>query len=402
AGKLEYTQNLQYFNGNAKAKDNPTVQRWPEIDAFKFKDAVPGTPLEFEGSAKYDYFSREAGTTGHRLKLNPSLSLPLASDWVTVIPSAGFNHMLYLGTDQENLGNQTLKNGVTAGNSTNDDSTQARSWFDTDVTAFSEFYRVFQFDPGESLTPTAENVGNSEWIAMKHSVIPRLDYQYSPNFTGQDKYPAYDELDRPLGVNKLTYSLTNVIDRKARTVTLAGKGEDAEPTLSESYLDVFRLRLEQSYDANEATRTVDRDKYRRRPFSDLMAEIVLQPMGGVTLTSKTYYSPYLGAVTEHEHLLRYEREGVGAAWVGYDYQDEIDEYTRSREEPMGILRLGGDVYITHNLLLGLEFRHDMWTGENLEKTIRLTWLNDCWNLGLELSATPTDTSVGFTINLMQF
>lgn len=401
-GRIEYTQNLQYANGNGKNSDNPTVQRWPEIDVFKFKDSIPGTPLEVQASAKYDYFYREAGTTGHRLKLNPKLSLPLASDWGTIIPSVGYNQLTYLGTKHGTAGQQVLDNGVVVNDPTDDSSFQNRFWFDTDVTAFSELFRVYRMQAGETLNATEQNVGESRWTAVKHSFIPRLEYQFSPTLHSQDKYPAYDKLDRPQGTNRITYSLTNVFDRKTRTVSLSGQGSDAVPRLSENYLDFLRLRLEQSYDANEATRQVELGRYRRRPFSDIMAEIILQPTEGLSLTSKTYYSPYLGAVTEHKNMLRYEREDLGSAFLSYDYQDRIDEYTRQYDDPMGILRLGGDVYIAHNLLLGLEFRHDLWSGDSLEKTIRLTWLRDCWNLNLKCSVGSTDTSFGLSFDLIQF
>ncbi len=74
SAKAEYIQNLQYMNGNGKAEDNTTVQTLPELEAFAFQQKVAGTPFEVSAEVKYDYFTRNKGHTGHRVRVTPDSS----------------------------------------------------------------------------------------------------------------------------------------------------------------------------------------------------------------------------------------------------------------------------------------------------------------------------------------
>jgi LPS-assembly protein len=94
-GKVAWTQNLKYMNGNNPTAANPTTQTLPEIQAFAFKDNIFGTPLEWEGSTRVNYFWREYGTRGFRTDVHPTVSLPLPLGPVTLIPSAGLRNTYY-------------------------------------------------------------------------------------------------------------------------------------------------------------------------------------------------------------------------------------------------------------------------------------------------------------------
>jgi LPS-assembly protein len=120
------------------------------------------------------------------------------------------------------------------------------------------------------------------------------------------------------------------------------------------------------------------------------------------LTSKTWYSPYLSKLTEHEHSLRYVREGVGDAFISYDLLQAVDEYKRRRSNEMEVLRLGGNLYVMQNLILGLEYRTDLEEGTDLEKTVRLTWIGECYDLGLQFTRTDDDTDIGLNFNILKF
>ncbi|WP_022661270.1 LPS-assembly protein LptD [Paucidesulfovibrio longus] len=399
AGKIEYNQNPSYMNGNGKTGDNDSLQRMPELDAFAFKDSIGGTPLEFEGQAKYDYFQREKGTTGQRLELRPRLSLPLHTDAVTVIPYVGARSAFYSVDKWETDGNTTLANGQVEGNNTSEDENPMNLTVEAGVSLFSEVYKTYSLE-SDALALTKDNVGHERWTDVKHSLVPRIDYSYVPRKTGQSDLPYYDERDRVFGEDLVTYSLTNVFDRKREYVTLGPDGET--PTLANDYLDFARVRVSQSYDRLEASRKDELDEYERRPFSDIMAEVSLQPFAGWELTSKSWYSPYLSQVTEHEHTLRYTREGVGDAFISYDLLQKVDEYKRRRASDMQVLHLGGNIYVMQNLILGMEYRTDLNEGVDLEKTLRLTWVGECYDVGLQFTRTDDDTRLGLHFNLFKF
>ncbi len=395
AGKLEYTQNLEYWNGNGDSNGDPTLQKFPELDLFTFKENLFDTPLEFESSVKYDYFSREWGTTGHRLSVNPEISLPLHSDYITFIPSLGLQGNFYKVDRWETDGNQTLAGGQYEGNNTSDDTAPTSFALNTKLTLFSELSQVFKSDE-PALDLTEKNVGQSRWESIKHSIIPRIDYAYQPRRTGQTDLPYFDANDRVFGTNELTYSLTNVLDRKRQTVTLMG---DGDPTLVTDYLDFARVRIKQSYDYMEAKRTDKLNAYERRPFSDILAEIVLKPFAGLSLTSKTFYSPYLSQVMEHENLIGYSFVNGSDIFFGYDFLDSRDEYKYQISDRIQVMRLGGNFNIAKNLVLGLEYRRDLDQARDLEKKLGVFWSGECYDIGFEYSRTPSGDHFGLSFDL---
>jgi len=388
-GKMAWTQNLAYLNGNNPATANPTTQTLPEAHIYAFKDSIPGTPLEWEGSGGFDYFWRQYGTRGFRTDLHPSLSLPLAVGPVTVIPSTGLRSTSY------GVGGYTNEPSTTTTNKA-----PARTFLELGFTAFTEMSRVFALNaPLEAKT---ENVGQSEWTAMRHSVAPRLEFSYIPAPQSQNRLPAFDSLDRIQRKNVITYSLTNVLDRKLTSVVAAPKGNATIPVAATDYLDFFRLRVEQSFDRDEAARTDLLGTYARRPFSDIMVEASVNPQKYVTLTSKTFYSPYLNRSTEHEHMLTLHKEKMGEVRFGYDYLHPLDEYKRQRNKDVQALRLGLDMDITPKLKFSSDYRLDIAGNADLEKTAGLTWTEQCYNVQLVFSRKPSDQSLELRFNLLDF
>ncbi len=391
--KVAWIQNLAYMNGNNSASLNPTTQSLPEINAFAFKDSLAGTPFDLEASGRFNYFWRDYGTRGMRTDLHPTLSLPLNYGPVTLIPSAGLRNTAYSVGSYANEPSTTTTN-----------STPARTMYELGFTGFTEFSRVFQLE-GAGLAATKENIGKSEWGALRHSVTPRLEFAYVPAPKSQDRLPYFDTLDRVTRQNKITYSITNVLDRK-RTSVVAGAGPQGGnstiPVNSTDYLDFFSLRLEQSYDRDEAARTDELGIYAKRPFSDIMTEVAVRPEKYITLSSKTYYSPYLKRPTEHEHMLTLTKEKLGEIRFGHDYLYPISEYTRQRSDDVQVLTLGADYQLTEKLKIVSDYRYDIAGHSDLEKSAGLVWTDQCYELQLRYSRKPSDQNIELRFNLLDF
>ncbi|MFW5837778.1 MAG: LPS-assembly protein LptD, partial [Desulfovibrionaceae bacterium] len=387
AAKLEYTESTNYMNRNLPSSENPTVQRLPEIDVFAFKDAVPGAaPLEWRMDSQFAYFWREYGTQAGRLDLNPSLSLPLQGGGFTLIPRAGVHETIYAITKREN------DPGVTQ------DALPARTVPELGASAFTELYRVFSL--GESIAPSKETAGESYWTALKHSIQPRLDYTYIPRNDYQRRLPEFDRDDRIHRRNSITYSLTNVLDRKRQTVSLdPGTGK---ASLAPDYLDFFRLRLEQSYDLFEASRTEDLAQYQRRPFSDILAEVTLKPVRYLSLNSRTYFSPYIGDVTEHDHMLTLTYPDWGEAYFGLSFKEPVDEFTRKQSQRMRIIRVGGKVFLASRFTASFDYSFDAVQQRDIEKRVRLAWNHECFTLRLIYSMTHYDSRYEVQLDLFSF
>ena len=135
--------------------------------------------------------------------------------------------------------------------------------------------------------------------------------------------------------SEITYSLTNVFTRKREEVVMRTFAEnDPQPGLSIDYLDVFRLRLAQSYDFDEAERNDQTDRYERRPFSDLLADATMQLDTWISLNNKTWFSFYLGEVTEHAHTLTLSVPNWVQTSFGFDFVQKVNEYKRKHRSEL--------------------------------------------------------------------
>lgn len=395
AGKIEYNQNLEYMNGNNDADENETLQKLPELHAYAFKDRIGETPLEFEASAQYDYFHRNKGTTGHRLSFQPEFSMPLSTDWITVTPKVGVRGNLYYVDTWELDEKQIEVDGLNVGDTVEASSTPMTINPMAGLDIFSELTNIYKGDTPE-LALTEENVGQSRWASVKHSIIPRVGYEYQPRRTGLANRPYFDSMDRFFGESELTYSLTNVLDRKRQTVSLTGNGI---PSLETDYMDFLRVRVEQSYDYQEGSREDEVDAYQRRPFSDIMAEVMLKPYMGLSLSSKSFFSPYMGKITEHENRVGYTFTEGSDVYLGYDFLDKRNEYKYRIGDRIQVLTLGGNYNIAQNLVLGMEYRRDLDGARDLEKKLGVFWTGECYDVGFEYSRTPDGDSLGLRFDL---
>ncbi len=396
--RAEYLQNLMFMNGNYNDSKNFTVQTLPQLEGFLWKDSLLGSMFEFEADAQYSYFHRNYGDSGHRLDLRPSVSLPLRSRYLTVIPKATGYQTLY-DTDKEDA--SITINNVTYVSDRTEDGFNSRTVWEGGVSLFSELERIYMLN--EPVQPTLSNSGVSRWTRLRHSVEPRVEYSYRPNRTGQSKLPYFDSRDRLYGENETTYSLTNVFDRRRDQVVMVANADGTTtPVLQTDYLDFLTVRFAQSYDQNEATRKDLQDRYDRRPFSDFMAEVILQPEDYVSLTMRAWFSPYMGKITEHEHLLTLYKEGLGKVYMGLDFREPVDEYKRTRDERMNILRAGATWQFAENFELGLDWRQNIDDNRNLETEVNLRWMQECWDMILYFKSEPGDTSYGVRFDLFNF
>ncbi|MDP2847860.1 MAG: LPS assembly protein LptD [Humidesulfovibrio sp.] len=391
--KASWVQNLAYMNGNNSSANNPTLQSLPEVNAFVFKDALAGTPFDLEAAGRFNYFWREYGTRGVRTDLHPTLSLPLNLGPVTLIPSGGLRNTAYT------VGGYTNESATTTTNKT-----PTRTFFELGFTGFTEVSRVFKLD-AQGLAATQENIGKTEWGAIRHSITPRLDFAYVPAPKSQDRLPSFDSLDRLKRQNVITYSLTNVLDRKRESV-VAGPGQPGGnstiPVASTDYLDFFRLRLEQSFDRDEAARTDQLGTYPKRPLSDVMVEANIRPEKYLNLTTRTYYSPYLNRPTEHENQLALTKEKLGELRFGYDYLHPVSEYKRQRGSNVQVVSVGADYQITDKLKFVSNYRFDIVGSTDLEKTAGFVWRDQCYEIQLKYSRKPSDDNFELRFNLLDF
>lgn len=392
SGSLEWNQSVEHGHGNAAYSRDPSLQRLPELSAYWFKDRLPGLeflPLEFSAETDYTYFWRRYGTTGNRFEISPGLSLPLISDYGSIIPSVTWRNTFW---DVDEYEQSTLVEG--------NDEIASRHLPIIQVTAFSELYNVYDFS-GDPFPVDVDNVGESRVAALKHSIQPRIEYTGIPHLE-QREYPFFDWDDRIEERQDLTYSLTNVVTTREETVAMATDADgSAEPALEVDYADALRLRLEQTYDFNEATRDSN-PRYDRRPFSDILADVSINYLDYVSLSSKTWFSPYLGEITEHEHTLRVEIPDRFGAQMSFDFQGDVDEFTRQNREAISILRTQADVTLMQGLSFDVEYDYDLTNEQELMRGMTVNFQHQCFDASFSYSRTGLDERFEAWINLVGF
>jgi LPS-assembly protein len=394
--KAEWTQNFEYMNGNLPGDTNPTVQTLPELTAYAYKQALWDTPFEFEADAGLGYFYRRHGNTGGRLEVHPRLSLPLASEYGTIIPTIGWRQTAW-GMDYDDN---------PAGRS--NDTTLTRGLPEINITGFSEIFRIYNLDyDRDRLRPIKANTGNGAWAGIRHAIQPRLEYNYVP-FLDQEQYPNFgdtDTTDRPGRIeplHEIRYSLINYLSRKRLSVAEVPGSDGLNMDQVSNYHEFFRLRLEQAFDIREAQRTEDRDKYERRPFGDLLAHVTITPLPYLAFNSRSYLSFYESGLTRQELSATLFSGGLGSVSGGYTYYKPIDEYTRTRTKELNTVDLRARLNLPFNVFMSGRYQIDIFEDVEVLKELILTYRHQCYDFSFRFADTRYDTTFSMWFTILGF
>jgi len=389
-GLMEYNQNLEYgSNNNLAGKDksnDPTLQRLPELNLHLYQTQLSNTPLTIEGSSQLASFQREYGTTGTRFDIRPVVGLPLHFQYGSIIPKAGVRSTSYFVQRFE---------GDDASVDT-DQSTQSRFIPEFSTTAYTEFSKIFTLNEDDTVS---RDLDSPTWLKLKHAVQPRLEYAYVPDMD-QGKYPYFDDTDRIEEKNELTYSITNVFTTKTGKWQ-PSSDQQGEAGLHVDFFEMVRLRFEQSYSIREASRGHSTGEYSRRPFSDVLTDLTTRLSPWLYLSNKTWFSPYEGQVTEHEHSLHAYYEDLLYASFSLDFLEEIDEYMRQEQELQRIASFKAGVAFNRQWSAAVLYRVDWEASTDLEKKLTLRYDHQCFSAETSWSQTDEDSRFEFRVILAQ-
>ena len=376
-------------NNNLAGKDranDPTLQRLPELNLHLYQTQMLNTPLTIEGSSQLAAFMREFGTTGSRFDIRPVVGLPLHFQYGSIIPKAGLRSTNYFvqrfeGDDAD----------VDTG-----ERTQSRLIPDFTTTAYTEFSKIITLSEEDAVSRDKDS---PTWLKLKHALQPRLEYAFVPD-SDQGKYPYFDETDRIEEKNELTYSITNVFTAKTGKWQ-PSRDKQGEAGLHVDFLDLARLRFEQTYSIREENRGHSTSEYPNRPFSDVLTDLTTRLSPWLYLNNKTWFSPYEGQVTEHEHSLHAYYDNLLYASFSLDFLEEIDEYMRQEQERQRIASFGGGLAINQQWSAAFLYRVDWEASTDLEKKLTLRYDHQCFSAETSWSQTDEDSRFEFRVILAQ-
>ncbi len=405
---------LSYRDDFSVVNNDRTLQQYPEIILTGIKQPLFSSPVYYEFTGTYDYFYRGEGQKGHYVDVAPSVSLPFnISSYVTMTPQLTVREIYWLG-DRENNDYDTGRRS------------DNRTVVNAGVALSSRLSRVF-------------DVGILDWEKLRHEIRPEAVYSYIPRVR-QDKIAERDNVnntwiwhdtvpdyiprlssmldpftslnaantDALMEQNAVAWALTNTITvRRKKEKDLAGR-----------YLEIFRFKLFQVYDINEAKRgmqvyDVDAAEkagttMERRTLSDLGIELDIKPHPYLTFSARNRYSVFGGQYLAYSNALGiYRKFGTQSGWREMNYDLRISNWRgdsltlgyRYTQDSIEAISLDLKAVITERLSGRFIARLDQLNNRTVENTVGLMYTQQCWGVGVDYTRTHDDQRIMLKISL---
>ncbi|MDD5450355.1 MAG: LPS assembly protein LptD [Desulfovibrionales bacterium] len=335
----------KYYDNLNRAERETTLQVLPSLNFQASRQALPDTPLYYEGNIDYIHYWRKQGVGMHRLDIYPKISWPLRiGPYLDLQGLFGVRETVY---DVKNYGDDSY-----AAQIKKDRPIRTLHNFQADLS--TEVGRVFKL-AGKSITK------------IKHTIKPSVVYDYLPT-KDQNDLPNLDDVDRISSQNIVTYSLTNYLTTK-----------QVRDDGGSVYKDIFRLKLSQSYNIREERRLLAAEE-RRRPFSNVSLEAELAPTDRIYARYDTSYNTYDSTCESYNGLLRLSDKRRDSLSVDYRYtKGSLHE-----------LNTGLSVVVTPAVTVNYENRRSLDLDKNLESKAGLNYQAQCWGVSVQFSKTRED------------
>lgn len=395
---MKYTQDPRFGHGNLSHKNDTTVQHLPELGLYWNRDRLSeDLPVEWNLQSSAGYYYRRSGTKGAKAEIYPELVFPV---------SVGF-----LRGEIAGRGRGTLYTGI-SGQKTSFISEQGERERQRNNTRLipefrSSFYaqadRVWQL--GEKNTPIPANVGKREIVAVKHSIQPRISYEWT-DYVDQEDNPFFTLEDRIQEQNNLVFRLDNILTTKnSHTV----QEKDGIKNVS-SYLDLIRLQISTGYDFKEDGRIKHLEQFERRPWHDLRTRLVFMPQKWIHFNGDVFYSFYddklnrvdIGSTLYHEKYGSFSTS-YSQREPNYNYRkfvdyDNIDDIIPSQK----INVITNTLHFTPcpEFRIYLMDRLNLDTGENYERALGIGYKHQCLYVYTEYTKDPIEERVSLNIEFL--
>jgi LPS-assembly protein len=326
------------FQDLTQESNDETVQKLPKISFHGHPQSLFNTPIFFDGVFSYTQFWREKGVEAHRWDIFPRLIYPMRLfNFLKVESSIGPRETLYKSSDDPVQQYQGW---------------ESRETLLAKAEVSAEFYRVYE---AEVIPGISKLFKVAKWM---HAIEPMITYHYSPRVNQKD-IPPFDDLDRILYSNQITYGFTQ---------RLIGKPQ--EEGVTSGPLEYAKLKIFQSYSLGDPFQ-VD-SKGERRFFSNIKGELWWYFKPFLTAKLDGEFDPYRGAFESGNVSLSVKDKRDDALYVQYRYaRRNIKEvHAGARIKTIPSLYLYGSV--RYNL-------EDHWKVENIYGA---EYQAQCWALGL--------------------
>ncbi|MDI6688090.1 MAG: LPS assembly protein LptD [Desulfobacterales bacterium] len=350
-----------------------TLQMLPIVDFNASRQQLFGTPFYFDLDSEYTYFYREddseAAPRAHRIDAYPRLYLPLQfKHYLSFEPSVGFRETAWYFDKEEY--------------SSSDKATLYREMYDVKLDLSSNIYKIYNLQ--------------TSWInKIKHAITPQVTYQYIPGKDQSSKYPQFDAIDNIARTNLVTYSLTNVFTSKSQINNAKKDGKDEsgkDETSNYTYNQFCRLKLEQSYNINEAkedTPSQWANQKEKRPFSTIYGEIEITPVKYVSAQADATWCQYDSLVKSRNVAVTLSDERGDKLFVEHRYT-----YNSSESIYTDIT-----LAVTDQLNVYADYERNLYSTQDIRKSVGCLYKAQCWSIDFNYADEDNDRKYSFIISL---
>jgi LPS-assembly protein len=354
---------LHYYQNLNDDRNEFQLQQLPLATYSASRQRLLGGPFFWQANATYVNYWRDEGTRGHRVNLNPQVSLPLRrGGYLELEPFVGMLETAYLIENYDEPANSRVR----------EKTFHSRDLFEAGMDASTEIVGIFE-------------MGGDTWTKTKHTVRPQILYEYRPD-VNQRKLPSFDSTDRVNSRNRITYSLINFFS--ARLDHPPGKVE---------YHDLARLQFSQFYDVSQPEGGVaDTSTSRDRPFSNVFTQLDFTPKRYVNLTYKNGFSPYDTDFKSHELLAHlWDQRGDR---LTVDYRRQLDGDDNTIVDEIGTQL---NLNLWEGVSINVRSDYDLKRTRNIKSEYNIMLQRQCWGISASYVDDPSadDRRVALGISL---
>ena len=358
---------LRWYDDAVKRRQSETddtLQQLPVITFDGSRQKILTSPFYFDLKSQYTYFYSQDALRGHRGDVYPRFYLPYRfRSYFSLEPSVGVRETVW-HFDKEEY-------------SPIDKNTLNREMYDVKVDLSSEIYRTYDLN-GERIQ------------RIKHTVRPQVVYEYIPE-KDQSEFPLFDSIDRIQRKNVVTYSLTNTLTSKSKSLKKneavpatgePGTGERQVPQ-AHTYNQFCWFKLEQSYDIDKENEDDP------EPFSPINIRLQIFPRKYFAIDADADWSHYDNAFRSRNIAVTVWDSRQDKLFVSHRYKRDTSESVYAD------LR----VKISDRLSAVAEYERDIFNGNNLKSGLGFLYETQCWSLYAKYLKEEDDEKIGFMIEL---
>ncbi|MBU1709137.1 MAG: LPS assembly protein LptD [Proteobacteria bacterium] len=315
-------------------------------------------PVSLDWDTEYVYYWREEDYGYQRLDTHPRLSIPVPlGSLVEGKMSAGVRETLYL-----------IENNGESADPWEEGDSKNRTIVDFDINAATVLTKDYEMD-----------IGSLRFV--NHTFRPNIQYSYINSRT-QKELPNLDSFDRISLANGLTYELNNYFS--------VGSILD-EGIFSERYIG--KLKISQTYDIAEARRQLKTNSNdERRPFSDILLDLNIQPLNRLSLEYHTAWDIY------EDRIERYQFKGAYTDTRGDNLTFDYNYVPGTARDLTGTLT----VKVTQDLQIKGDTTRSLLYDRTVSEKIGLIYAPHCWQVEINFSKTSDDQRIIFLFTLSGF